>query len=116
MPAIEFTKINRALIADISLIECHPKISKTGLSMIPPPMPIMPAKKPIIPPKTTKIIFFKPSAISNLCLGVKKILIIESNKQTANIFLYQKEDIVNNEPKYAIGMDGILNFKNRDEL
>ena len=51
IPETEFNQINAAEIAAVSLMLAHPRISNSGLKIIPPPIPIRPEKKPIINPK-----------------------------------------------------------------
>ena len=49
-PAIEFTKINKAEMAAVSLMFAHPNNNMIGLRIIPPPIPIRPEKKPSVNP------------------------------------------------------------------
>ena len=58
MPAAELTQINKADTAAASF--AFPQFNKSiiGLSIIPPPMPISPEKKPINAPVTTAIEVF----------------------------------------------------------
>lgn len=115
-PAIEFTKINKALIAAVCFWFVHFNSNKMGERMIPPPMPINPERNPILPPISNEAgqLAFLRSFSSGF--GKKKNRATGKSNKTPRIFLYTSASNEMVLPMNEIGMDAKANGKNSFHL
>gem|GEM_PF-2177343 len=58
-PAMEFTRINAALIPEVVRVLAQPEKSIMGDRKIPPPVPVKPESPPINPPATIPLYLLK---------------------------------------------------------
>ena len=101
-PAAEFTKMNKAVVAAITLGTFHLVRCKTGDKKMPPPMPTKPDKNPIPPPMRAldnlgNLLRSRPGLLNNINNAAASKAIPKMMKNTFSLILYQP-------PKKAIGI------------
>ncbi len=111
-PAAEFRNINAAVTAAVSFMLDQPRSKSRGLRMIPPPIPIIPEKKPSTAPIGAAIIkgggFADSDFSGNLINNLKTAI----NKQMPRIILYVVGSISVLAPTNAMGIEAVTNGSN----